>query len=107
MVIKEEKEIKTEETEGKKKITKKVQTHKRFKRTLIYLDTNTHSANFRGNPLCQATEEGEATKNKIKQKSSKKKENKSCSVKTNKSLTIYSPPSPPLPLLQKTKTDDE
>jgi len=36
--------------------------HKRFKRTLIYLDTNTQSANFRGNPLCQATEEGEATK---------------------------------------------
>ena len=29
--------------------------HKRFKRTLIYLDTNTQSANFRGNPLYQAT----------------------------------------------------
>ena len=27
---------------------------KRFKRTLIYYDTDTQSANFRGNPLCQA-----------------------------------------------------
>ena len=31
------------------------QTHKRFRRTLIYQDTNTQSAHFRGNPLCQAT----------------------------------------------------
>ena len=56
MVIKGEKERKTEEAEKRErtKITKKVQTHKRFKRTLIYLDTNTQSANFRGNPLCQA-----------------------------------------------------
>ena len=28
---------------------------KRFKRTLIYFDTNTQYANFGGNPLCQAT----------------------------------------------------
>ena len=32
-----------------------VQTHKRFKRTLIYYDADTQSANFRGNPLRQAT----------------------------------------------------
>ena len=32
-----------------------IQTHKRFKRTLICYDTNTHYANLRGNPLCQAT----------------------------------------------------
>ena len=31
------------------------QTHKSFERTLIYQDTSTRSANFRGNPLCQAT----------------------------------------------------
>ena len=35
---------------------RKTQTHKRFKRTLIYSDTNPHSAHFRGNPLCQAAE---------------------------------------------------
>ena len=28
---------------------------KRFKRTLIYFDKDTQYANFRGNPLCQAT----------------------------------------------------
>ena len=28
---------------------------KRFKRTLIYFDTDIHYAHFRGNPLCQAT----------------------------------------------------
>ena len=27
----------------------------RFKRTLIYFDTDTQYANFWGNPLCQAT----------------------------------------------------
>ena len=39
-----------------------IQTHerldpntKRFKRTLIYFDADTQYANFRGNPLCQAT----------------------------------------------------
>ena len=32
-----------------------IQTHKRFKRTLVYYVTDTQSANFRGNPLCQAT----------------------------------------------------
>ena len=31
------------------------QTQKGFKRMLIYYDTNTQSANFRGNPLCQVT----------------------------------------------------
>ena len=30
------------------------QTHKRFKRTL-FIKTETQSANFRGNPRCQAT----------------------------------------------------
>ena len=30
-------------------------THNGFKRTLIYHDTNTQSAKFRANPLCQAT----------------------------------------------------
>ena len=33
----------------------KILTHRRFKRTLIYYDTDTQSTNFRGNPLCQAT----------------------------------------------------
>ena len=33
----------------------KIQTHKRLKRMLIYYDANTRSANFQGNPLCQAT----------------------------------------------------
>ena len=28
---------------------------KRFKRTLLYFNTDTHYANFRGNPLYQAT----------------------------------------------------
>ena len=32
-----------------------IQTNKRFKRTLIYYDTDSQSANFRGNPLRQAT----------------------------------------------------
>ena len=32
-----------------------IQTQKRFKRTLICYDTNTQSANLRGNPLCQST----------------------------------------------------
>ena len=32
-----------------------IQSHIRFKVTLIYYDTDTHSANCRGNPLCQAT----------------------------------------------------
>ena len=36
-------------------ISTKIQTYKRFKRTLIYYDTDTQSANVRGNPLCQAT----------------------------------------------------
>ena len=31
------------------------QTHKKFKRTLIYYDTDTQSANCRGNPFRQAT----------------------------------------------------
>ena len=31
------------------------QTHKKYKRTLIYYDTDTQSANFRANPLRQAT----------------------------------------------------
>ena len=35
---------------------RKIQTHKRFKRTLIYSDTNPHSPHFRGNPLCQDAE---------------------------------------------------
>ena len=30
-------------------------THERFKRMLIYYDTDTQSANYGGNPLCQAT----------------------------------------------------
>ena len=34
-----------------------VQTHKSFKRTLIYYDTDTQSANFWSNPLCQATKQ--------------------------------------------------
>ena len=33
----------------------KIQTHKRFKRTLNYYDIDTQSANVRGNPLRQAT----------------------------------------------------
>ena len=33
----------------------KIQTHKRFKRTLICYDTDIQSANFRGNPLRQTT----------------------------------------------------
>ena len=33
-----------------------IQTHKRFKRTL-FIRTKTQSANFRGNPVCQATEQ--------------------------------------------------
>ena len=32
-----------------------MQTQKTFNRTLIYYDTDTQSANFRGNPLRQAT----------------------------------------------------
>ena len=32
-----------------------IQTHKRFKRTLIYYNRDTQSANVRGNPLRQAT----------------------------------------------------
>ena len=35
--------------------TKKIQTHKRFKRTLIFYDIDTQSANFQSNPLRQAT----------------------------------------------------
>ena len=35
--------------------THKIQTYKRFKRTLIYNNTDTKSAHFRGSPLCQAT----------------------------------------------------
>ena len=35
----------------------RIQTHKRFRKTLIYFDTDTQSANFRGNPLCQATKQ--------------------------------------------------
>ena len=31
-----------------------IQTETRFKRTFIYYDTDTQSANFRGNLLCQA-----------------------------------------------------
>ena len=31
-----------------------IQTQKRFKQTLIYFDTDTQYANFRGNPFCQA-----------------------------------------------------
>ena len=31
-----------------------IQTRKRYKRMLIYCDTDTKSAIFRGNPLCQA-----------------------------------------------------
>ena len=33
----------------------RIQTHVRFKRTLIYYDTDTQSSNFWGNPLCQTT----------------------------------------------------
>ena len=33
----------------------KIQNTKRFKRTLVYFDTNTQYAHFRGNALCQAT----------------------------------------------------
>ena len=33
----------------------KTETHNRFKTTLIYYDIDTQSANFRGNPLRQAT----------------------------------------------------
>ena len=36
-------------------VVKQTQTHTKFKTTLIYYDTDTQSANFRGNPLCQAT----------------------------------------------------
>ena len=32
-----------------------IQTHKRFKRTLIYYDLDLHSANFRGSPLRQTS----------------------------------------------------
>ena len=35
--------------------TTELQTHTRFKRTVIYYDTDTQSENVRGNPLCQAT----------------------------------------------------
>ena len=40
-----------------KQIMKKkmIQTHKKFKRTLIYSDTDTKSENFGGNALYQAT----------------------------------------------------
>ena len=31
------------------------QAQKRFERRLIYFDVDTQNANFRGNPLCQAT----------------------------------------------------
>ena len=31
-----------------------IQIHKRFKRTRIYYDADTQSANLRGDPLCQA-----------------------------------------------------
>ena len=41
-----------------------VQTHKRFKRTLIYYDTDTQSANFWSNPLCQATKQHLTVKHK-------------------------------------------
>ena len=42
-------------TETKDKKMDKIQTCKRFKRTLIYRDTGGQSANFRGDPLRQAT----------------------------------------------------
>ena len=35
--------------------TDEIEKHKRFKRTLIYYDIDTHYANFEGNPLLQAT----------------------------------------------------
>ena len=34
-----------------------IQTHKTFKTVLIYCDTDTQSAYFQGNPLCQATKQ--------------------------------------------------
>ena len=43
------------ENKKEEEILGKILTHKRFKRTLIYYDTDTKSAIFRGNPLCQAT----------------------------------------------------
>ena len=33
----------------------RIRTHEMFIRTLIYYDTDIHSSNFCGNPLCQAT----------------------------------------------------
>ena len=41
-------------TRGRPTNADKIQTHKRFKRTL-FIKTKTQSANFWGNPLCQAT----------------------------------------------------
>ena len=43
------------DTETKNKKMDKIQTRKRFKRTLIYHDTEGQSAHFRGDPLRQAT----------------------------------------------------
>ena len=44
-----------EEEKNKGKNKTWMETHKRFKRTLIYYDIDTQSAHFWGNPLCQAT----------------------------------------------------
>ena len=43
------------EKKREEEILGKILTHKRFKRTLIYYDTDTQSAKFRGSPPCQAT----------------------------------------------------
>ena len=50
------------------------QTHKRFKRTLIYYDTDTQSANFWGNPLRQATKQHVAVKRLKTMNNQKRKE---------------------------------
>ena len=61
------------ETEWLLTFWNKIQTQNRFKRTLIYLSTDTHYVDFRGNPLYQASKRHLTDKRSKPMKSERKR----------------------------------